>query len=174
MAKEGRRGPGRAKSVLLLWWAVATIILALLLHPGVVTANVATGVLSDAHDGAMASPSSEEHTEPVVIRGRIATSVPKEVLRGLRVTLNGGQYTTLVRKDGSFLFPNRIAPGVYTLDALSPDFLFSSYKLDTRIPSRIRALSYHHPGADREMAVYTLSYGLMVEPILPLTSQLSV
>lgn len=78
----------------------------------------------------------------------------------LTVQLNGGEQTTFVRSDGSFLFRD-VAPGRYVVDIPSTQFLFSQYKVDVGADGLIRALEYKYPGAPKIRA----SYPLVVEPV---------
>ena len=68
-----------------------------------------------------------------------------------RVTLNGGEYETFTRIDGSFVFHD-VKPGIHLLDVLSPIAMFSQVKIN--IPSdpasgKVRCLEYRYPGAPK-------------------------
>jgi len=92
------------------------------------------------------------------------------------VTLNHGQYTTLSRSDGSFVFHD-IPGDIYTLEVegianggsrlfqreFIPPFLFPTYKLDSRKVNEkhIRCLRYPWPGASKEFTAYPLR----IEPV---------
>ncbi|CAI5740729.1 unnamed protein product [Peronospora destructor] len=78
----------------------------------------------------------------------------------LLVKLNGGEQTTFVRSDGSFLFRD-VAPGRYIVDIPSAKFLFSQYKVDVGADGFIRALEYKYVGAPKTRT----SYPLVVEPV---------
>jgi len=73
------------------------------------------------------------------------------------VVLNGGEYRTLTRPDGSFLFHD-VEPGVYLLDVLSVDYFFSQIKLNLpKTPdSPIQCLEYRYPGAEKRPVDYPL------------------
>ncbi|RLN95386.1 hypothetical protein BBJ28_00014045 [Nothophytophthora sp. Chile5] len=79
-----------------------------------------------------------------------------EKVAPLKVQLNGGEQTTFVRSDGSFLFRD-VAPGRYVVDIPSQEFLFSQYKLDVAEDGAVRALEYKYPGAPKARADYPLA-----------------
>ena len=75
-------------------------------------------------------------------------------LRTTEVTLNGGEHRAFTRPDGSFRFSD-VAPGVYLLDVLSTEYLFSQFKLNLpEDDSEIRVLEYMYPGANKRAAAY--------------------
>ncbi|UIZ25456.1 hypothetical protein KXD40_006222 [Peronospora effusa] len=76
------------------------------------------------------------------------------------VKLNGGEQTTFVRSDGSFLFRD-VAFGRYVVDIPSTKFLFSQYKVDVGADGLIRSLEYKYVGAPKTH----VSYPLVVEPV---------
>ena len=73
------------------------------------------------------------------------------------VVLNGGEYRTYTRPDGSFVFHD-VKPGVYLLDVLSIEYIFSQVKLNlpTAVESGIRCLEYRYPGAAKQPIPYPL------------------
>ncbi|KAG1693250.1 hypothetical protein DVH05_023716 [Phytophthora capsici] len=83
-----------------------------------------------------------------------------EKVEPLKVQLNGGEQTTFVRSDGSFVFRD-LEPGRYVVDIPSTQFLFSQYKVDVAADGLIRALEYKYPGAPKMRADYPLN----VEPV---------
>ena len=75
-------------------------------------------------------------------------------LRTTEVTLNGGEHRAFTRPDGSFRFTD-VAPGVYLLDVLSTEYLFSQFKLNLpEDDGEIRVLEYMYPGANKRAAAY--------------------
>ena len=72
-----------------------------------------------------------------------------------RVTLNGGEYETLTRTDGSFVFHD-VKPGIHLLDVLSPIAIFSQVKINVPAdPSngKVRCLEYRYPGAPKQQII---------------------
>ncbi|CEG37475.1 er membrane protein complex subunit 7 homolog [Plasmopara halstedii] len=83
-----------------------------------------------------------------------------EKVHPFKVQVNGGEHTTFVRADGSFVIRD-LKPGRYVIDIPSTQFLFSKYKLDIGVDGFTRALEYKYPGAPKIHA----SYPLVVEPV---------
>lgn len=73
------------------------------------------------------------------------------------IVLNGGEYRTYTRPDGAFTFHD-VAPGVYLLDVLSIDYVFSQVKLNlpAALDQTIRCLEYRYPGAAKQPMNYPL------------------
>jgi len=75
----------------------------------------------------------------------------------LKVSMNGGEYVTYTKADGTFNFHD-VLPGIYLLDVLSPHHYFSQVKVN--LPSspadRIRCLEYHYPGANKQSLSYPI------------------
>ena len=80
------------------------------------------------------------------------------------VVLNGGEYRTYTRPDGGFVFHD-VEPGVYLLDVLSVDYIFSQVKLN--LPKAggeaIRCLEYRYPGAAKQPMAYPLELAAHVK-----------
>mmetsp|Transcript_26401 Transcript_26401/g.105695 ORF Transcript_26401/g.105695 Transcript_26401/m.105695 type:complete len:221 (-) Transcript_26401:289-951(-) len=88
----------------------------------------------------------------VALRDREATVPTTEVV------LNGGEYRTLTRADGSFVFHD-VKPGVYLLDVLSVDYFFSQVKINlpkSAEQAGIQCLEYAYPGAPKRSIAYPL------------------
>ncbi|KAI9913654.1 hypothetical protein PsorP6_005368 [Peronosclerospora sorghi] len=95
------------------------------------------------------------------IRGTVYPLVSTvEKMEPLIVQLNGGEQTTFVLSDGSFVFRD-VPPDRYVVNILSTQFLFSQYKVDVGADGLIRALEYKYPGAPQLRA----NYPLVVEPV---------
>ncbi|CAH0513463.1 unnamed protein product [Peronospora belbahrii] len=110
---------------------------------------------------ALVAPLLAAFTDAYAISGTVF--LPNEVtakVEPLIVKLNGGEQTTFVRSDGSFLFHD-VAPGRYVVDIPSTRFLFSQYKVDVGVDGLIRALEYKYVGASKTSA----NYPLLVEPV---------
>ena len=73
------------------------------------------------------------------------------------IVLNGGEYRTYSRTDGSFMFHD-VRPGVYLLDVLSTSHFFSQVKLNlpNDAGSAVRCLEYKFPGAPKQSIDYPL------------------
>lgn len=74
------------------------------------------------------------------------------------VVLNGGEYRTYTRPDGAFVFHD-VKPGVYLLDVLSVEYIFSQVKLNlpaAAAEGTIRCLEYKYPGAAKQPIGYPL------------------
>jgi len=103
------------------------------------------------------SPQTEEVKGVLRIRGvgRISTT---------ELSLNAGQYHTMSRADGSFVFHD-VIPGVYTLTVLSPTHMFSQVKLDvgSQGHGKIRAREYRYPGAPVVKMQYPLTLDAHVQ-----------
>lgn len=74
------------------------------------------------------------------------------------VTLNGLQYSTLCRADGTFTFHN-VPSGVYLVDVTSIKEIFPQIKLKVSTKDgSIDAVEYKYPGAKRLRADYPLKF----------------
>lgn len=97
---------------------------------------------------------ADEFTYP--IEGRL-TLPDRSPLPTTALSLNGGQYETMTRRDGSFIFHD-VAPGVYLLDVLSANIAFSQVKIS--LPAspveKVRCLEYKFPGAQKVPIAYPL------------------
>ncbi|KAF1791548.1 protein of unknown function DUF2012 [Phytophthora cactorum] len=114
--------------------------------------NVAVGAGSAALGVIHAGLRDQRHCVPSRLRDREGGP--------LKVQLNGGEQTTFVRADGSFVFRD-LEPARYVVDIPSTQFLFSQYKVDVAADGLIRALEYKYPGAPKMRA----DYPLIVEPV---------
>jgi hypothetical protein len=75
---------------------------------------------------------------------------------GITVTLNGEQFMTLSRADGSFVFP-RVPSGIYSLDVLAIHEVFSQLKIQVNVEEGVvKAVEYMYPGATKRSATYPL------------------
>merc|ERR1719198_1451489 len=96
----------------------------------------------------------EEYTYP--IEGRLQLP-DRTKLPTTTVTLNGGQYQTYTKVDGSFIFHD-VVPGVYLLDVLSTAHMFSQVKIS--LPAspveKVRCLEYKFPGSPKAPIAYPL------------------
>mmetsp|Transcript_25634 Transcript_25634/g.76966 ORF Transcript_25634/g.76966 Transcript_25634/m.76966 type:complete len:217 (-) Transcript_25634:29-679(-) len=71
------------------------------------------------------------------------------------LSLNGGEHRAYSRPDGRFVF-HEVPAGVYLLDVLSVEFVFSQVKLSLPEDPReaIRCLEYKYPGAPKAALAY--------------------
>ena len=88
------------------------------------------------------------------------TLVLKDRSRNLGTTevmLNGGEYRTLTKTDGTFTFHD-VEPGVYLLDVLSVEHFFSQVKINLprSASSPIQCLEYRYPGDAKRSISYPL------------------
>ena len=103
--------------------------------------------------GISASDSVTVRTHPV--EGRILypgnKQTPFVVPPTTRISLNGGEFETLSRVDGSFVFHN-VPAGIYSLDVLSTRAYFSQVKI--KIPEEkdgnVQCVEYRYPGAQKK------------------------
>lgn len=74
-----------------------------------------------------------------------------------KLSLNGGEHEAFSRADGSFTFHD-VPPGVYLLDVLSLDAIFSQVKINLpEDPSgKVRCLEFRYPGAPKQPIGYPL------------------
>mmetsp|Transcript_22820 Transcript_22820/g.29590 ORF Transcript_22820/g.29590 Transcript_22820/m.29590 type:complete len:214 (+) Transcript_22820:85-726(+) len=76
----------------------------------------------------------------------------------VKVSMNGGEYVTYTKADGSFNFHD-VIPGIYLLDILSTSHYFSQVKVN--LPSnpaeRIRCIEYQYPGANKQPLSYPMT-----------------
>jgi hypothetical protein len=72
-----------------------------------------------------------------------------------RVVLNGGEYSAVARRDGSFRIPS-VPSGVYLLEVFHPSAAYSTYKVNVPreeaggggdASSSIQVVEYRYPGA---------------------------
>ena len=83
---------------------------------------------------------------------------------GITVALNGEQFMTLSRVDGSFVFP-RVPSGIYSLDVLAIHEVFSQLKIQVNAEDGVvKAVEYMYPGATKRSATYPLQ----VQALAPL------
>lgn len=72
------------------------------------------------------------------------------------ITLNGDQFSTLSRRDGSFTF-NDIPSGIYLLDVGSSAYLFPQMKIKISAENAtITVVEYKYPGAKRLPSTYPI------------------
>ncbi|RUS18017.1 hypothetical protein BC937DRAFT_89219 [Endogone sp. FLAS-F59071] len=102
------------------------------------------------------------------VEGRITTN---EVLKDLtelnpstRITLNGGQFSTLVRKNGDFVI-DHVPKGSYLLEIESIEYVYPKIRLDIRDKS-IRS-TYTLTGNDWQTLGYQLAYPLNITARAP-------
>mmetsp|Transcript_28313 Transcript_28313/g.58065 ORF Transcript_28313/g.58065 Transcript_28313/m.58065 type:complete len:219 (-) Transcript_28313:99-755(-) len=101
-------------------------------------------------------------TKPVegVIRLPPAAAAPgmQPLLPSTKITLNGGEYEAFSRVDGGFTFHD-VKPGVYLLDVLSDEAMFSQVKINlpTEPEGKVRCLEYRYPGAPKQPTSYPLN-----------------
>ncbi|KAF8937544.1 hypothetical protein EDD21DRAFT_367419 [Dissophora ornata] len=62
------------------------------------------------------------------IIGHGENSHPRDLSTKTRVVLSGGQYSTMITKDGKFVFPN-VPEGSYLLEVQSPQYIYPTVKL---------------------------------------------
>ncbi|CAM9933022.1 unnamed protein product, partial [Pylaiella littoralis] len=79
----------------------------------------------------------------------------RSVVPTTKVILNGGSYSSLTARDGSFAFRD-VTPGVYLLEVLSPHFHYSAMKVKVDDKTGIIAIEYKYPGSSRKEAVHPL------------------
>eukprot|EP00941_MAST-03F_sp_MAST-3F-sp1_P003475 g3475.t1 len=86
----------------------------------------------------------------------------KGLLGSARVSLNQGEYVTMLRADGSFTLHD-IPAGVYTLDVSHPFWVFGQVKIDIngKKNGRVRAILYKYPGAEKT----PMKYPLKIQPL---------
>lgn len=83
-------------------------------------------------------------------------------LTSATITLNQGEYETILRQDNSFIFHN-IPGGTYTVDVSHPVWVFGQVKIELNAEKngRVRAIMYKFPGADRDI----IDYPLVLSPL---------
>mmetsp|Transcript_23855 Transcript_23855/g.34992 ORF Transcript_23855/g.34992 Transcript_23855/m.34992 type:complete len:208 (-) Transcript_23855:90-713(-) len=96
------------------------------------------------------------------IEGKLLEPGSSSLPANVKISLNGEQYTTLTRRDGSFTFFN-IPEGIYLLDVLSPDQIYSQVKLKVSPESgTVVPVEYKYPGAARS----AIGYPLVLTPLV--------
>ncbi len=76
----------------------------------------------------------------------------------IRVVLNGGEYTSLSRQDGSFAFYN-VDTGIYLLEVMSVEFAFPQMKVKVdkdKDGGTVNVVEYKYPGANRTPATHPI------------------
>lgn len=87
-----------------------------------------------------------------------------------RVVLNGGEFQTYARKDGSFTFLS-VPPGVYLMEIFQKDAAYSQYKINVPAGSEsvdgsgIQVVEYKYPGAPKLQAKHPIE-ALPVAPAI--------
>lgn len=73
------------------------------------------------------------------------------------VVLNGGEYRTFTRIDGSFIFHD-VKPGVYLLDVHSVEYYFTQVKINLpkAVDDPIQCVEFRYPGAPKQAVAYPL------------------
>ena len=100
------------------------------------------------------------------IEGQLIFSfIPAE--KNVKLKLNGDDYTTISRADGSFVFYN-VPDGIYSLDVLSINHIFPTLKLkittnETHANTQVH--EYKYPGAK----VIKSTYPLVLHSIIPVS-----
>lgn len=89
------------------------------------------------------------------VEGRLA--IPDGTSVGnTKLSLNGEQFTTMSRADGTFAFPG-VPTGIYLLDVLSTHEIFSQMKLKVSTEDKtVSVVEYKYPGAKRQASTYPL------------------
>lgn len=85
------------------------------------------------------------------VKGALTLKDRSALLATTEVVLNGGEYRTYTRSDGTFTFHD-VKPGIYLLDVLSVDYFFSQVKLNLprSLDQSIQCLEYRYPGAQKQ------------------------
>ena len=90
------------------------------------------------------------------VEGSLVIPGGRKTLPNTRVVLNGGEYSSLSRADGSFTFYN-VDAGIYLLEVLCVEFAFPQIKVkivkgeeyDGGDEETISVVEYKYPGANR-------------------------
>ena len=117
-------------------------------NPGCVMRLLLLGAL-------LAAPAAADPTN-AVIEGRLATGT---ALHEVRVVLNDGEYTSIPRQDGSFVF-HAVAPGSYLLEVHDVHSVWPMVRVDVSAKSsgKVRAIMHHTKEA--------MAFPLNLEPVL--------
>eukprot|EP01038_Epipyxis_sp_PR26KG_P015793 gene15793-21389_t len=90
------------------------------------------------------------------IEGKLLFPSGSSNFHNYRITLNGNQYTTINRVDGSFIF-HEIPSGVYLLDVSSVKEIFPQMKIKVNAEGgEIFVVEYKYPGAPKIKAPYPI------------------
>jgi hypothetical protein len=100
------------------------------------------------------------------VEGNLIFSFPPAE-KNIKLKLNGDDYTTISRSDGSFIFYN-VPDGIYSLDILSIYHIFPTLKLkissnETYVSAQVH--EYKYPGAK----VLKTAYPLVINSIIPVS-----
>lgn len=89
------------------------------------------------------------------VEGKLA--IPHQSsMANIKIGLNGDQFTTVSKRDGSFVFYN-IPSGTYLLDVLSVSYVFSQFKIKVDAESdEIKVVEYQYQGSPFTRAAYPL------------------
>mmetsp|Transcript_23375 Transcript_23375/g.70138 ORF Transcript_23375/g.70138 Transcript_23375/m.70138 type:complete len:223 (-) Transcript_23375:41-709(-) len=115
---------------------------------------IAFAALASAASLDAVEPANPAPVESYPVEGRVR--LPRDAaLPTTEVTLNGGEHRALTRPDGRFTFHD-VPPGVYLLDVLSLDYVFSQIKLNLPATAgeQPRCLEYVYPGAAKKPHPY--------------------
>ncbi|KAJ1458119.1 hypothetical protein M885DRAFT_514218 [Pelagophyceae sp. CCMP2097] len=95
--------------------------------------------------------------ESYPVEGSLNLRDKTQTLATTTVVLNGDEYRTYTRLDGSFVFHD-VKPGVYLLDVLSTEFVFSQVKINlpSQADQQVRCLEYKYPGAAKNALAYPI------------------
>lgn len=87
----------------------------------------------------------------VNVEGTLVIPGLEKKVSNIRVVLNGGEYSSTSRQDGSFAFYD-VETGIYLLEAMSVEFAFPQMKVKVdkgKDGGTINVVEYKYPGANR-------------------------
>ncbi|GJJ72133.1 ER membrane protein complex subunit 7 [Entomortierella parvispora] len=76
----------------------------------------------------LAAPSVSAIPVAGFVVGHGESAHPRDISPRTRVVLSGGQYSTMITKDGRFIFPD-VAEGTYALEVQSPQYIYPNMRL---------------------------------------------
>lgn len=98
------------------------------------------------------------HVDGLTCEGTLVIPGLEKKVSNIRVVLNGGEYTSLSRQDGSFAFYN-VDTGIYLLEVMSVEFAFPQMKVKVdkdKDGGTINVVEYKYPGANRTPATHPI------------------
>mmetsp|Transcript_115046 Transcript_115046/g.279208 ORF Transcript_115046/g.279208 Transcript_115046/m.279208 type:complete len:238 (+) Transcript_115046:19-732(+) len=133
------------------------------------SALVACFVLVSAFHGAGTAEATGEVTAPeprFVIEGRLTlpatVPVPPDGLPSTKISVNGGEFTTYTRSDGTFKVPD-VPAGRHMVEAYSREYVFPVARLQITEKGERAVYMYRLPGSERVKG----KHPLQMEAIMP-------